>query len=446
MNEASDAVRGPTALILTEDTIRRDHSGVATAIGIRVGDSCEANLELTLDPSDPFEELVRDALERDLDAPHLHSARYRWAVDALVRRGLALGSAVTRASPAHMDAFNQIADAIHVVGSADLFDQAWEALLFSEDALPFSLGKPVIRVVPGAVPYLPRYQQAGSLKVAVINARLKWSTDIPPRHVTRPLYDLASGGNKLAIGVIAPAFPNEVEGGIVPVPGVHDPHPNAAVLHVDAHGVLLSHRQLTGRYGTARAAFVRGSWGLEVEPYSGLKAFILINGLSADGKLAELPISGEELGALCRQAGTPLVVLNACQAASSAAEGGIAVDLIKAGVPDVIAFLHQVTADSAAVFVTALYRELARGASTAQACCSARAALYRRGITTAANDALLFPDWISLVHYSSSAVEPVSLPSATVDHKVEPFRPALPVPLEWALVDVQYGLYQMRCS
>ncbi|MEP3334025.1 CHAT domain-containing protein [Sedimentitalea sp.] len=433
------AIRGE-ALNITQLLVRRDDNGRVK--GIRIGAGA-AEFDLDLDAADQLPSVISDALERDLNAPYLRSARYKRAVDGIARRGLTQGTLLNRMCEDSL-ALSR-ACALNLFGDAALFDYLWEAVLSDERGLPVAIEKPVVRVVSGSRPYPARLHKDG-VRVVAISARVNWSTDIPPRQVTGPLRQVQSDTAVLRIGVIAPAYPNEIEASILPVPGLEDPRAGGPVLHIDAHGILLSYVQLMSRYEEIRAPFVQQSWGLKVEPYSGVKSFALINGLSAAGDLIELPVSGEELGGLCRQAGVPLVILNACQAASELAEGGLAADLVKFGVPDVIAFRHMVTADSAATFVSEVYSALAQGASAAQACCLARAALYERGVAALPEGAHPFPDWISLVHYSANPSKDILQPISLARPDWCASSASLPIPLEWALLKTQEVIYQMRLS
>ena len=412
----------------------------------RIGDCVLNSVNYAPDRADDLEDLLSSVLEDELDAPFIRSGRFLRAAAALVNRGKRLSLLISQLCAGADSTVFLPGRPIYILGSQYLFDQSWETLSPADAPRPWSIDQPVVRMVANATSYTPLNRRKDRLNVTVVSARANWSRDIPPRQITLQLKAMQRSGFNLGLGVVKPAYPNEIEASLPPLSELGNNSPGTHILHIDTHGLLLSYENFVRDYADLRARFEQESWGRCIPPYAGFKAFVLINGVDRSGRLAPMPVTGEEIAGLCRAAGIELVVLNACQAASGAAEGGIALDLIRSGVPDVIAFRHKVTAEGAEFFVPALYAALAQGLHVADACCRARAVLYEHRVRRRENDEFLFPDWSSVVHYASRPVEPHS-PVFGIASELPPApRGSLPEPLEWALLHIQDLIFKMRLS
>lgn len=405
-----------------------------------------AAIVVELPPKDMLDDVIADALENETSSPFIRSRRFEHAEQLLFQRGRQLSAIVDALFSDACDASALPAQCISLTGCPEALELGWETLLPDEYDAPYSMRHPVVRVVHGVTPYLTDSERRGRLNVHVISARQNWLEDIAPRAVTLPMLRLGLAGESIAFMVTSPAYPNNVKSDLLYAPDSTLLEQRTHVLHIDAHGDLLSYETLVSLYGDTRHFFETHSWGRKIAPYEGMKSFSLLNFIDSDGTGTALPVTGEELGLLCRQARIALVVLNACRAASQAAEGGIAADLIRAGVPDVIGFRHKVSPRGASIFVTALYTALARGYGAAQACCFARAELYRNRRRSLGADVYPYPDWASLVHYSAmpllrSEPAPLAPLSPVVETSV-----GLPRKLEWGLLKLQEMIYGARVS
>jgi hypothetical protein len=118
-------------------------------------------------------------------------------------------------------------------------------------------------------------------------------------------------------------------------------------------------------------------------------------------------ISGQDFGALTAETGVETVVLNACRSAHVGASGtgdhqsekgravsSFAHDLVRLGIPTVVAMQHNVYVSSAARFNEELYRQLGRGQTVSVAASLARKHLASDLHRDSEIDSSTIPDWI----------------------------------------------------
>jgi tetratricopeptide (TPR) repeat protein len=161
------------------------------------------------------------------------------------------------------------------------------------------------------------------------------------------------------------------------------------VVHFDGHGVM------PGRAG--------GGVGRSSEDRPGMLA-----GAGREGVLAfEKPRGGADdveaskIAALLKDAGVPVVVLNACQSGAIGADLGAAVAtaLLRSGIAAVVAMAYSVYAVAAAEFMAAFYEALFAGQTVGAAVTAGRRRMYQHDRRPSPKGELPLADWLVPVHY-----------------------------------------------
>jgi hypothetical protein len=192
------------------------------------------------------------------------------------------------------------------------------------------------------------------------------------------------------------------------------------VVHFDGHGVYED--ALARTSGIARQNG-RGYLLFENAAYQGNEEYV----------------HGESLGRTLSEAGVSLLVMNSCRSAhadplaapeESKAEtapqarafGSLAQEVLKAGVPGVVAMRYNIYVVTAAQFVANLYARLAQGSSLGEAATSGRKQLHDQPLRKIAYAPHSLQDWVVPFIYEARPVnlfpsnESIS-PTITFEHK-----------------------------
>lgn len=382
-------------------------------------DSVAREREYTVDPDDLFDNEVDWYLDEYPTAPLLEGAHAGYVRQAIIARGLnlwrGLGLPGAPGEGGPETAFREI----RVLGSGQIFSPPWEIMRRREDEDPAAVTLPIVRVLKGARAYPVPARRPGLLRVLSVSARMGPQRDnIPPRRISLRLARKRWLRERVNFQLVEPGelwhltqtldLELETSGA-----GAFD------VLHVDAHGELFEYATLYGAYGEARRFAEEMGLLTPVAPYDGLRGFVIL-----EYKDTGMPVTGEELGALARAHAVCAVVLNACRAGSSVAAGSVAVELVQAGVPDVVAFGHRLTLRGAELLVDGFYDALATEMSVPKAVTAARRAMYMDKRRDGSGGVRVeIDDWASLIHYQVEVAGKLSgrpeIPRATADEVID---------------------------
>ncbi len=131
----------------------------------------------------------------------------------------------------------------------------------------------------------------------------------------------------------------------------------------------------------------------------------------------EQKITAEKIAQKLADCRVPVFVLNACKSAQEGEENfsSVAAQLILSGAKGVVAMAYSVYAETAKQFMGGLYRELARGASLAEAVAAARQMVLNQPLRPSPKGNLPLQDWLVPVLYQQETYTPFTLkPSESV--------------------------------
>ncbi|WP_030643894.1 MULTISPECIES: tetratricopeptide repeat protein [Streptomyces] len=236
------------------------------------------------------------------------------------------------------------------------------------------------------------------LRVLMVIARPDGPADVGYRTIARPLLErLAPVRDRVELVVLRPPTLDRL--GQV-LRQAHDEGRPYHIVHFDGHGSL----------GEADAG---GARTISAGPRSGRRSPLTFHGPGPRGLLtferpgggAEL-VSAERVARVLAAAQVPLVVLNACQSATLAAqvEATVATRLLQEGAGAVLAMAYTVYTVAAAEFMAAFYERLFTGDRVSEAVAVGRRQLAVRDGRPSPVGQLPLADWMVPVLYSSSEV------------------------------------------
>jgi hypothetical protein len=175
------------------------------------------------------------------------------------------------------------------------------------------------------------------------------------------------------------------------------------LVHFDGHGVYADPKTLEGALLTFGNVMLKGE-------SAGPRGFLVFEDPGA--KSRSKCVDGSAIGGLLRDAGVPILILNACQSAFAEASakpkedapqgalaeidayGSLAQAVMNAGAAGVVAMRYSVYVVTAAQFVAELYEALARGRTLGEAASFARRNLFDEPERKIAYDARPLQDWV----------------------------------------------------
>ena len=134
----------------------------------------------------------------------------------------------------------------------------------------------------------------------------------------------------------------------------------------------------------------------------------MMTGPAAEGVLAfEKPgggsdeVAASKVAAVLKDAGVPVVVLNACQsgAVGKDVEAAVATRLLREGCAAVVAMAYSVYAVAAAEFMAVFYERLFAGDTVSAAVTAGRRRLFEKDGRPSPKGELPLADWLVPVHY-----------------------------------------------
>ena len=253
----------------------------------------------------------------------------------------------------------------------------------------------------------------GRLRVLMVISRPAGTGDIGYRMIARPLLErLDAVRGQVDLVVLRPPTLDALRDALAEAVAAGEPF---QVVHFDGHGAL------PGRRAGARAG----------------RRPVMMTGPAAEGVLAfEKPgggsdeVAASKVAAVLKDAGVPVVVLNACQsgAVGKDLEAAVATRLLREGCAAVVAMAYSVYAVAAAEFMAVFYERLFAGDTVSAAVTAGRRRLFEKDGRPSPKGELPLADWLVPVHYLR---RDVSFPQARTS------RPAGQPSLEALLDDLR---------
>jgi tetratricopeptide (TPR) repeat protein len=290
-----------------------------------------------------------------------------------------------------------------VTGIAEASSIPWEMLRNPETRVNLALSaQAFVRAQREAQTTLAPAVATGKVRILLVICRPQAANDVPFRSVASRLVMGLSAADREAfdLDVLRPPTFERLSKVLRLAKEKGEPY---HIVHFDGHGCYADPKTLEG------ADFAFGSLTLKAEA-SGPRGFLVFEDPNA--KSWSQYVDGFAVGSLLRDAGVPILILNACQSAfteasatpkEDAAEGAIAEiesygslaqAVMNAGAVGVVAMRYSVYAVTAAQFVSELYEALARGRTLGEAASFARKNLADEPGRKIAYDERPLQDWV----------------------------------------------------
>jgi tetratricopeptide (TPR) repeat protein len=259
----------------------------------------------------------------------------------------------------------------------------WE--LMDDGAGPAVLGLAGISRALRVADQVPTAQVAGDrLRVLMVISRPAGTRDVGYQMIARPLLErLEAVRGQVDLVVLRPPTLDALRDALAEAADAGMPF---QIVHFDGHGVQPAR---SGRRGAAgRPVMMTGP------APEGVLAFEKPGGGSD-------PVEASRLAAVLREAGVPVVILNACQsgAIGKQLEASVAARLLREGCAAVVAMAYSVYAVAAAEFVAVLYERLFAGDTLSAAVTAGRRRLFEQDRRPSPKGELPLADWLVPVHY-----------------------------------------------
>jgi len=272
--------------------------------------------------------------------------------------------------------------------SPEFLSLPWELLRDPKRGTPLALDLAgVHRTIESQDP--PFEARSGeTLKVLMVIARPYGPRDVPYRTVARPLLErLKPVAGKVELEVLRPPTFDRLKERLREAAEAGGPF---QILHFDGHGSF--------------QPAVRGGSPDPLRYGSGRQEGVLLFETETGG---ESLAGASELAPVLRDAGVPLLVLNACQSGmvgGASPEASVATRLLQGGAAAVVAMGYSVYAVAAAEFMAAFYESLFRGEPVTRAVTAGRRQLHRSNQRPSPKGLLPLEDWAVPVHYGRREV------------------------------------------
>ena len=268
--------------------------------------------------------------------------------------------------------------------SPELLGLPWE--LMRDPAGPVALGLAgVSRALPTANLADTAAVPGGRLRVLMVISRPAGTGDIGYRMIARPLLERLEGvRGQVDLVVLRPPTLEALRDTLAAAVAAGQPF---HVVHFDGHGAL------PGRQ--AGGAGVGGRPGMMAGPAAeGVLAFEKPGGGSDE-------VAASRVAAVLKDAGVPVVVLNACQsgAVGKDVEAAVATRMVRDGCAAVVAMAYSVYAVAAAEFMAIFYERLFAGDTVGAAVTAGRRRLFEKDGRPSPKGELPLADWLVPVHY-----------------------------------------------
>jgi tetratricopeptide (TPR) repeat protein len=327
-----------------------------------------------------------------------------------------------------------------VTGVREATAVPWELLRDPKTDLPLALrARAFVRALPNPAepPALPSPKAGSPLRILLVICRPRGRDDVPFRSVSARLLKSLTEEAREAfdLDLLRPPTFEELGKALRRAKAAGKPY---QVVHFDGHGGFLDMErfltQVREKEDRERALLAEvlqldrerlAAFSPETlyphPPRPGSRGYLLFE--SAQEGAGERFVDGPELGALLKETGVPVLVLNACRsahgetAASSSEEtppaepdphrqvrawGSLAQEVMDAGAAGVVAMRYNVYVDTAAQFVADLYAALAQGQTLGEAVTLGRKQLNASPLRELGGEPVALQDWPVPIVYEAA--------------------------------------------
>jgi tetratricopeptide (TPR) repeat protein len=287
-----------------------------------------------------------------------------------------------------------------VTGIAEAMAIPWELIRNPHTRVNLALSAHAfVRSQPGGQTSLAPAPTAGKVRILLVICRPRAENDVPFRSVAGRLVKGLSDSDREAfqLHVLRPPTYEQLAKVLRLAKGEGEPY---HIVHFDGHGVYADLEMLEGAGQSFSKVMLKGE-------SKGPRGFLSFE--DPDSKSRSQLVDGFKIGGLLRDAGVPILILNACQSAFAEAKsepdenapaleeieayGSLAQAVMNAGAAGVVAMRYSVYVVTAAQFVAELYGALARGRTLGEAVAWARGNLADEPERKIAYDPRPLQDW-----------------------------------------------------
>jgi tetratricopeptide (TPR) repeat protein len=289
-----------------------------------------------------------------------------------------------------------------VTGIAEATAIPWELIRNPNTGVCLALSaQAFVRSQQGGPPSLAPGKAAGKVRILLAICRPGAGEDVPFRSVAGRLVKGLSDSDREAfqLDVLRPPTYEQLAKELKLAKERGEPY---HIVHFDGHGQYAEPEAAAGSGQTLSKVMLKGET-------QGPRGYLMFE--DPDSKDRIRPVDGAQVGGLLRDAGAPILILNACQSAFAEAKsqpnedapasardeieayGSLAQAVMNAGAAGVVAMRYSVYVVTAAQFVAELYGALARGRTLGEAVAFARANLADKPDRKVAYDARPLQDW-----------------------------------------------------
>jgi CHAT domain len=264
---------------------------------------------------------------------------------------------------------------------------------------------PQPNAMPARTPGQPTKDE--KVRILLVICRPMGGKDVPFRSVAGLLARGLTGGPRDALDLHVLRPPTYYQLGKT-LREAKDRNAPFHAVHFDGHGIYADPAALQADFLHFLGGLRLDAAGNKLAP--GQRGLLLFE--DPDDPANAAPVDGFKLGGLLREAGVPVLILNACQSAFAeappqpataatdggareevAAYGSLAQEIVDAGTAGVVAMRYSVYVFTAAQFIAELYEALMRGRSLGEAVSLARKHLNDKPERAVAFDPRPLQDW-----------------------------------------------------
>lgn len=280
----------------------------------------------------------------------------------------------------------------------------WEAMQDPDLPRPLAIDCIMLRKPIKTISVAASLEVSSTINLLIVTARPDEESDVSYRTISRPLIELIDKSHlRVKVDILRPGTYEAL------CRHLSDKANYYHIIHFDCHGALLTYEQYQKGTERGRYFYQRGYALPNLEPYEGVKGFLIFEGIE---KGNATPVEASELAGLLTGKGIPVCILNACQSGKQergteeTRETSLGSRLTEAGIQIVVAMGYSVTVTAAKVMMEALYRHLFNKPSVLEAILRGRQELYNNKQRKACYNTLIdLEDWLLPVVYTNKPFE-----------------------------------------
>ncbi len=297
----------------------------------------------------------------------------------------------------------------------------WEMMQDPLDTVPVACqAKSFVYVIENLQPEISFQVTGETMRVLMVISRPGGNSDVPFRSVATRLLQSLGNRQTVRIEVLRPSTVDALDDRLQAAAIAGQPF---QILHFDGHGIYANLMESHGAKGKKRG-------------------YLMFE--DGDNPLIPQPVDGRRLGRLLSDNNILVVVLNACRSAWSASAeessdsngkplqqsfDSLAKELIRYGVPVVVAMQYNIYVNTAACFVSSLYHHLQGGEVLSDAFTQARRDLFENPDRTSETGSYPLKDWMVPLMFRAAGTPPLTFrTSYTAEEALDAEEGILPPP------------------